>query len=108
MTDQPIYPRIILPEDEDAIDYIDATIEGNEWFVAEVELENGDRYTLYFNTPFRLKQDLDRHIERGEPWLAKFNVILVPQLTLKVAQECVQALWHKGFFRHLKPDNADR
>ena len=109
MTDQPTYPRIILPEDEDEIYDIDDAIETKELFNAEVELENGDRYSLSFFTPFRLKQDLDRHIERGEePWIAKFNVIVVPQVTLKAAKECVQALWHKGYFKHLKPYNANR
>jgi hypothetical protein len=105
MTDQPTYPRIILPEEigEELYD-----IEDNEWFGAEVELENGDHYTLNFYTPLRLSQILDRHIECGEPWLAKLNVILVPQVTLKTAKQCVQALWHKGYFKHLKPDNANR
>lgn len=45
MTDQPTYPRIILPKEivEELPD-----IEAKEWFGAEVELENGDRYTLNF------------------------------------------------------------
>ncbi len=108
MTDQLTYPRIILPEDEKEIDDLDDAIESKEWFEAEVELENGDRYTLNFLTPFRVKQDLDRHIERGEePWIAKYNIILVPQVTLKAAQECVQALWHKGR-SHLKTQKLSR
>jgi len=45
MTDQPTYPRIILPE---GIGQGILHIQSNEWFVAEVELENGSRYTLNF------------------------------------------------------------
>ena len=102
MTNQLTYPRIILPEEigEDIPE-----IEAQEWFGAKVELENGDRYTLNFYTPFRLSQDLDYSIEGGEPWLAEFNVIVVPQVTLKAAKECVQALWQQGYFKFLKSDD---
>ncbi len=105
MTDQPTYPRIILPDEigEELYD-----IEDNEWFGARVELENGDRYTLHFYTPLRASQSLDMCIERGEPWLAELNIIVVPQVTLKAAQQCVQALWHQGYFKFLKPDEAGR
>ncbi len=107
MTDQPIYPRIIFPEGSGEEIY-DGYIEDNEWFSPEVELENGDRYTLNFYTPLRLSQSLDMRIERGEPWLAEFNVILLPKVTLEAAQQCIQTLWHKGFFEYLKPDNVSR
>ncbi len=105
MTDKPTYPRIILPE---GLGKRIHEIECKEMFTALVELENGDRYTLTFYTPLRLKQDLDFNVEQGEPWLAELNVIVIPGVTLEAAQQCVQALWHKGFFKYLKPDSASR
>ncbi len=105
MTDKPSYPRIIIPE---GLGKRIHEIEPKEMFYALVELETGDRYNLTFYTPLRLGQDLDFNIEHGEPWLAEFNVILLPKVTLEAAQQCIQALWHQGFFKYLKPDDASR
>ncbi len=94
MTDQTTYPRLILPE---GMGPRIPDIEDNEWFSPEVELENGDRYTLNFYTPLRLEQSLDFSIEDGEPWLAEFNVILLPKVTLEAAQQCIQPCGIKVF-----------
>ncbi len=105
MTDKPTYPRIIIPE---GLGKRIHEIESKEMFYALVELENGNRYNLTFYTPLRLGQDLDFNIEHGEPWLAELNVIVIPVVTLEAAQQCVQSLWHNGFFDDLKPKDQSR
>jgi hypothetical protein len=100
MTNQLTYPRIIIPE---GLGNRIHEIESKERFRALVELENGNRYILTFYESGRLGQDLDFNVEQGKPWLDELNVIVIPRVTLEAAQQCVQALWHNGFFDDLKP-----
>ena len=73
-----------------------------------VELENGDRYPLFFYEPGRLKQDLQSEINGmaqgwGRPCIAEVGMIVIPSVTEANIRSAVQSLYEDGWFSSLKP-----
>ncbi|SRR6266511_5708619 len=97
-------PRVIFPEGFDERAAVETPLKG--WLSAQVELEDGCRYVVYFSDPFRLQQDLDEAVNSGRPCFAEPGLIIVPEVTVKTIQNAVQFLWKQGFFTYLKADQG--
>jgi hypothetical protein len=54
-------PRVIFPEGFDARAALETPLKG--WLSAQVELEDGCRYAVYFTDPMRLQQDVDKAVK---------------------------------------------
>jgi hypothetical protein len=98
-------PRIIFPEGFDERAAFEAPLKG--WLNAQIELEDGCRYAVYFSDPIRLQQDVDEAVESEKPCFAEPGLIIVPEVTIKAIQDAVQFLWKQGFFAYLKADQGD-
>lgn len=99
-------PRVIFPEGFDERAAFETPLKG--WLYAQVELEDGCRYAVYFSNPLRLQQDLDEAIKSGKPCFAEPGLIILPEVTVKTIQDAVQCLWKQGFFAYLKADQGAR
>ncbi|MGH7888717.1 MAG: hypothetical protein ACREPG_12685, partial [Candidatus Binatia bacterium] len=102
MMKPPTIPRVILPEGFDERAAFETSLKG--WLIAQVELEDGVCYTVYFSDPIRLQQDLDEKVKLGKPCLAEPGLIVLPEVTVEAIQDAVQFLWEQGFFAYLKAD----
>lgn len=98
-------PQIIWPEGFDERAAFEITLKG--WLSAQVELEDEDRYTVYFSDPVRLQQDLEENVKLGKPCLAEPGLIVLPEVTVEAIQGAVRFLWEQGFFANLKADPED-
>jgi hypothetical protein len=97
-------PRVIFPEGFDERTAFEAPLKG--WLKAQVELEDGCRYAVYFSDPARLQQDVDEAVKRERPCFAEPGLIIVPEVTVEAIQEAVQFLWKQGFFASLKAEQG--
>ena len=95
-------PRVIWPDGFDERAAFETPLRG--WLSAQVELEDGWRYAVYFSDLVRLQQDVDEAIQSGRPCFAEPGCIIVPEVTVKAIQDAVQFLWTQGFFASLKAD----
>jgi hypothetical protein len=100
--DKPVYPRLVLPEEYDDLDWSQITEKG--WFEAEVELENSGKYKLNYYDPIRLKQDIDYYLSKGERYFDLPNLVVLPEITLNTIKESIRSLWEKGSFELFKPE----
>lgn len=98
-------PRVIFPAGFDKRAAVEAPLKG--WLSAQVELNNGCRYAVYFSGPIRLQQDVDDAIQNGRPCFAEPGLIIVPEVTVQSIQDAVQFLWKQGFFASLKTDQSE-
>ena len=98
-------PWVIWPEGFDERAAFETPLKG--WLSAQVELEDGCRYTVYFSDPSRLQQDLDEALKSGRPCFAEPGLIILPEVTVKTMQEAVQFLWKEGFFASLKASQGE-
>jgi hypothetical protein len=98
----PNSPRVIFPEGFDERVAFEANLKG--WLSAQVELEDGACYAVYFSDPIRLQQDLEENVKLGKPCFAEPGLIVLPEVTVEAIQDAVQFLWEQGFFAHLKAD----
>jgi hypothetical protein len=98
-------PRIIFPEGFDERAAFEAPLKG--WLNAQIELEDGCRYAVYFSDPIRLQQDVDEAVKSAKPCFAEPGLIIVPEVTIKAIQDAVQFLWKQGFFAYLKADQGE-
>jgi len=98
-------PHVIFPEGFDERAAFETPLKG--WLSAQVELEDGCRYTVYFSDPSRLQQDLDEALKSGRPCFAEPGLIILPEVTVKTMQEAVQFLWKEGFFASLKASQGE-
>lgn len=69
----------------------------------EVELENGDRYPIYFVDPFTLKQVLEDEAKLGHPYFAEPGMVVLPEVTVDKAEEVLKNLLADELFENLKP-----
>jgi hypothetical protein len=98
-------PRVIFPEGFDERAASETPLKG--WLSAQVELEDGCRYAVYFSDPTRLQQDMDEAVKSGRPCFAEPGLIIVPEVTVQTVQDAVQFLWQQGFFASLKADQGE-
>src|SRR5262245_45685552 len=68
-----------------------------------VQLENGNRYQVFFYDPVRMQQDLEEEVKAGRGYLAEPNVVLLPEVTTDNIKKAVAGLWSTGYFQRLKP-----
>ncbi len=99
-------PRVIFPAGFDERAAIEAPFKG--WLSAQVELDDGCRYAVYFSDPVRLQQDVDDAVHNGVPCFAEPGLIIVPEVTIQNIQDAVQFLWTQGFFAFLKAAQDER
>jgi hypothetical protein len=97
-------PRVILPAGFDERAAVETPLKG--WLSAQVELDDGCRYAVYFSDPIRLQQDMDDAVQNGRPCFAEPGLIIVPEVTVQSIQDAVQFLWQQGFFASLKTDQG--
>lgn len=76
------------------------------WLSAQVELNDGRQFSLYFSDLVRLKQDLDESVRAGQPYFAEPGLIVLPEVTVETVQAAVQSLCEQGFFDQLRPHHA--
>ena len=98
-------PRVIWPEGFDERAAFETLLKG--WLSAQVELEDGCRYAVYFSDPSRLQQDLDEALKSGRPCFAEPGLIILPEVTVKTMREAVQFLCKQGFFASLKASQGE-
>ena len=98
-------PRVIFPEGFDERAAFEASLKG--WLKAQVELEDGCRYAVYFSDPIRLQQDVDEAVKSERPCFAEPGLIIVSEVTIKTIQDAVQFLWKQGFFASLKAEQGE-
>ena len=98
-------PRIVFPEGFDERAAFETRLKG--WLNAQIELEDGCRYAVYFSDPIRLQQDVDEAVKSEKPCFAEPGLIIVPEVTVKAIQYAVQFLWKQGFFASLKTDQGE-
>ena len=101
----PSGPRVIFPAGFDERAAVETPLKG--WLSAQVELDNGCRYAVYFSDPVRLQQDMDEAVHNGRPCFAEPGLIIVPEVTVQTIQAAVQFLWQQGFFASLKTDQSE-
>jgi len=80
-------PRVIFPEGFDERAAFETPLKG--WLSAQVELEDGRRYAVYFSDPIRLHQDLDEAVRSGKPCVAEPGLIIIPEVTIETIQRFV-------------------
>jgi hypothetical protein len=98
-------PRVLFPAGFDERAVVEAPLKG--WLSAQVELDDGCRYAVYFSDPMRLQQDMDDAVQNGRPCFAEPGLIIVPEVTVQSIQDAVQFLWQQGFFASLKTDQGE-
>ena len=98
-------PQVILPPGFDEQAVAETPLKG--WLSAQVELDDGGRYAVYFSDPIRLQQDVDEAVHNGKPCFAEPGVIIVPEVTVQAMQDAVQFLWKQGFFASLKTEQGE-
>jgi hypothetical protein len=99
-------PRVILPTGFDEQAAAETPLKG--WLSAQVELDDGCRYAVYFSDPIRLQQDMDDAVHNGKPCFAEPGLIIVPEVTVQTIQDAVQFLWKQGFFASLKTEQGEQ
>jgi hypothetical protein len=97
-------PRVLFPEGFDERAAFETPLKG--WLKAQVELEDGCRYAVYFSDPIRLQQDVDEAVKRERPCFAEPGLIILPEVTVQAIQEAVQFLCKQGFFASLKAEQG--
>jgi hypothetical protein len=98
-------PRVIFPAGFDERAAVETALKG--WLSAQVELDSGCRYAVYFSDPMRLQQDVDDAVQNGRPCFAEPGLIIVPEVTVQSINDAVQFLWKQGFCAFLKPDQNE-
>jgi hypothetical protein len=98
-------PRIIFPEGFDERAAFETPLKG--WLKAQVELENGCRYAVYFSDPIRLQQDVNEAVKHARPCFAEPGLIIIPEVTVQAIQDAVQFLGTQGFFASLKAEQGN-
>ena len=98
-------PRVIFPEGFDERAAFETPLKG--WLKAQVELQDGCRYAVYFSDPIRLQQDLDEAVQSERPCFAEPGLIILPEVTVKAIQDAVQFLCKQGFFASLKAKQGE-
>jgi hypothetical protein len=98
-------PRVIFPEGFDERAAFEAPLKG--WLQAQVELEDGCRYGVYFSDPLRLQHDVEEAVKSERPCFAEPGLIIVPEVTVKAIRNAVQFLWKQGFFASLKAEQGE-
>lgn len=97
-------PRVIFPEGFDERAAFETSLKG--WLKAQVELQDGCRYVVYFSDPIRLQQDLDEAVQSARPCFTEPGLIIVPEVTVKAIQDAVQFLCKQDFFASLKAEQS--
>jgi hypothetical protein len=98
-------PRVIFPEGFDERAAFETPLKG--WLKAQVELEDGGRYAVYFSDPIRLQHDLDEAVKSERPCFAEPGLVILPTVTVKAIQDAVQFLWKQGFFASLQAEPGE-
>ena len=98
-------PRVLFPEGFDERAAFETPLKG--WLKAQVELENGCRYAVYFSDPIRLQHDVEEAVQSERPCFAEPGLIIVPEVTVQTIQDAVQFLWKQGFFASLKAEQGE-
>jgi hypothetical protein len=93
---------IIFPEGYDAPSEYETPSRGYLSHVV-VRLDDGSRYQMFFIDPVRLGQELADDTQRGHPFFAEPNLIVLPEVTTESVRTAVAGLVKEGFFQHLKP-----
>lgn len=93
---------IIFPDDYDARRQYETPFKGYLGDVV-VRLDDGQRFRLFFIDPARLRQELEEQAERGQPYFAEPNLIVLPEVNSDAIRRAVEGLVSEQFFRHLKP-----
>lgn len=96
------YPKLHLPEGFDERSEYETPFKGY-LRDAQVELEDGNRYKVFFIDPVRLRQDLEEEVKLGRPYFAEVGMIVLPRVTVDEAKEAIKFLLRDGFFANLKP-----
>ena len=97
-------PQVIFPEGFDERAAFETPLKG--WLKAQVELEDGCRYAVYFSDPIRLQQDVDEAVKHERPCFAEPGLIIIPEVTVQAIRDAVQFLWKQGFFASLKAEQG--
>jgi hypothetical protein len=98
-------PQVIFPEGFDERAAFETPLKG--WLKAQVELEDGCRYAVYFSDPIRLQHDVNEAVKGEQPCFAEPGLIIVPEVTVQTIQDAVQFLWKQGFFASLKAERGE-
>lgn len=96
------YPKLILPEWFDERMEDEAPMRGYLSHL-QAELENGERYLLFFIDSIRLNQELEMQTKSGRPYFAEQGMVVLPEVTVEKAKEVLKQLLKNGFFERLKP-----
>lgn len=96
------YPKLILPDWFDKRMEDEAPMRG---FLShlQAELENGERYSLFFIDPIRLQQELEVSASTGKPYIAEQGMVVLPEVTMERIKEVLHYLAQDSFFENLKP-----
>jgi hypothetical protein len=98
-------PQVIWPTGFDERAAAESSLKG--WLGAQVELDDGHRYVVYFSDPIRLQQDVDEAVHEGKPCFAEPGLVIVPEVTTQAIEDAVQFLWKQGFFAALKTEQGE-
>ncbi len=96
-----IYPRLLNVERQEFDERDAFEMQQNGCVRVIVEFQGGGQYILTFFNLARLAQELQRHIEMGEPCFAQANLMVVPDVTVEAMQASVKFLLREGFFEGL-------
>src|SRR5207244_10908343 len=90
----PSSPRIIFPEGFDERAAFETPLKG--WLKAQIELEDGCSYAVYFSDPIRLQHDVDEAVKSARPCFAEVGVIIVLRVTVTSIQVAVRVELAEG------------
>lgn len=95
------YPKLLLHREFDERSKFEMTERGC-LTNALVELENGNRYEVFFVEPVRFNQDAESEIAR-QNYLAETAVVILPEVTFENIYNVLDQLKNTRFFDALVP-----
>jgi hypothetical protein len=69
----------------------------------QVQLDNGNRYSIVFYDTVRLKQDLEEEVKLGLAFIAEPGMIVLEDINLESMQAAVDRLDQEKFFESFIP-----
>ena len=95
------FPKLIFLDWQEGDEMI---INQKGWFCHNnVELENGNRYQVFFFDSVRLGQHLEDNAENGKPFFIENNLIVLTEITIENMQKVITEAEKLNFFENLKP-----
>ena len=72
-----------------------------------VEFDVNTKFQMFFADPLRISQELQLDCERGRPYFAEPNLVILPHVTPANIRAAVFSLASEGFFEDLKPIKSE-